>query len=376
MNTVRNDRWEHGSFMQWTSPDEPGECLHPWGDNCVLCASGRDALRALIEHGRQERGWKRLYVPCYYCQEVVESLLSTGIEVRLYPNGPEDQPPHPGVLGLASGDVLLRVCFFGLQDSLNSDIPNLSGAEVVDDYSHDPWCQGAWRSDADWAIVSLRKTLPLPDGGVLWSPQGHQLPRTPRITERHRLISLEKLAAMVLKTEYLAGNPVPKEVYRRLALSSEDSISQGHISGMPDWTQALVDCMPAFAWREIRRANYHTFAQAVADLSWLRVMKPVNTEYACPFSAVILIEDRELHNSLRTELIAHRIYPTTLWPMDKPAIDDIPPEYLAFSHRMLSIQCDARYTGKDLLRVADIIRRFSAQNAPGATRMATGESLR
>jgi len=355
-NTITN-RWELGSFFHWMSPDSAGTTLHPWSRANVLCASGRDALRILIEHGLAKHGWKRLYVPCYYCREVVASLVSTGIEVRLYSDGPLDPVPNTGAVAACPGDVMLRVNFFGLRGRLGTASVCPPGAEIIDDFSHDPWCHDAWNGDSDWAIASLRKTLPLPDGGVLWSPRGHALPRQPALTRAHRLVSLQKLSAMLLKTEYLRGKPVAKETYRRLAESSEAGLSQGSISGAPEWTRALVECLPALAWRDRRRDNHETLSTALADIPGLKIPQPSDDTRTCPFSAIVIADDRALRDRIRAALISRSVYPAILWPLDEPIIDQIPADYIDLSHRMFSIQCDARYTPSDMIRVAEMIRQ-------------------
>jgi len=366
------ERWEHGSFFHWTAPELTGPTPHPWNPANILCGSGRDALRALIEHGKAVRGWRRLYVPCYYCQDVVAALVSTGIEVTLYDDGPTDPVPDPGAIAFDPGDVVLRVNFFGLRGRLGSAAAR-PDVEVIDDFSHDPWCHDAWRGDADWAVVSLRKTLPLPDGGVLWSPRGHRLPRQPWLTRGHRLISLTKLAAMVLKSEYLQGKPVPKETYRRLAESSEVGLSQGDVSGMPPWTRRLFDCIPAAAWRDRRRENHRAFSDALADVPRLSVLQASNESETCPFAAIVITQTRELRDRVRAELISQNVYPAVLWPLDEPVLPDVPAKYVDLSRRMFAIQCDARYTPEESVHVAEMIRRCGngfvghRQEAPAVT---------
>lgn len=351
------DRWEQGSFFHWMSPESAGTTVHPWSRAGAFYASGRDALRALIDHGRSERGWKRLHVPCYYCQEVVASLASTGIQVLLYNDGPQDSVFNLASMAGCPGDVVLRVNFFGLRGRLATASTCQPGVEVIDDFSHDPWCHDAWQGDSDWAIASLRKTLPLPDGGVLWSPKGHGLPRQPSLTQAHKLVSLQKLSAMVLKAQYLRGQPVAKETYRRMAEFSEAEISQGEISGLPEWTADLLDCVPALTWRDRRRDNHRAFSNALAGLPGLRVLQPSDEARTCPFSAIVIARSRGLRDGIRAALISRNVYPTILWPLDEPAVPGIPADYIDLSHRMFSIQCDARYTPGDLIRVADLVRQ-------------------
>lgn len=344
------------------SPPHTSNCSdHPWVHNNIMFGSGRDAFRALIEHGKKTRGWRRLHVPCYFCQEVVSSLLSTGIEVKLYPDGPEDTPPDLRTIGTVSGDVLLRVNFFGLRASLSAEVDGDYGIEVIDDHSHDPWSYNALNSNADWCVVSLRKTLPIPDGGVLWSPRGHKLPPQPAVTPEHQAASLEKLAAMALKSEYLEGQDVSKEAFRKLAVSSEDSIGRGAISGMSNWSLSILNSFPTLDWREQRWSNHRSFSKALSSLRWLKVMQVTDRINTCPFSAVIAFNDTELRNHIRRELISRNVYPTTLWPLDEPVISNIPSRYTDFSNRMLSIQCDGRYSANDMHTVANMIREIGCE---------------
>ncbi len=356
--TIVDSRWEHGSFFHWMSTNTAEETVYPWAEESILCGSGRDAFRVLIEHGLAKRGWRRLYVPCYYCQEVVASLLSTGINVRLYQDGPQDVIvrgicPRTDNVDLRPGDVVLRVDFFGMRGSLHTQL--LPGIETIDDLSHDPWSYGAWQSSADWCVVSLRKTLPISDGGVLWSPRGHRMPPQPSVTPEHKLISLERLAAMVLKTDYLNGKPIHKNTFLDLTIASELKLSKGPPSGMTEWSKDLLNCFPTLSWRKQRRANYEAFAEAISGVPCLRLLHPSDNKKSCPFSAILVCDNIELRNHIRDKLILLNIYPAILWPLDEPAIHGIPKKYSDFSQRMLSIQCDARYTCEEMQRVANII---------------------
>jgi hypothetical protein len=67
--------------------------------------------------------------------------------------------------------------YFGLRTPPDLELPE--GVEVLEDHSHDPVSAWAEQSSADFCLASLRKTLPINDGGALWSPVGHRLPPAP-----------------------------------------------------------------------------------------------------------------------------------------------------------------------------------------------------
>ena len=295
-------------------------------------------------------------MPTFFCQDVVQSFIDTGIEVRAYPYCAEDESPGFDRIDFRQGDVLLRMNFFGLHNTLQLDGVDRSLVEILDDHTHDPWGNMAWNSDADWCMTSLRKTLPIPDGGVLWSPKGHELPAEPEVTETRRLASLEKIAAMTLKALYLNGLPFSQDIYRRLAVAAEHNIEDSGISGMPEWTKDLLDCFPVNEWRAKRRSNFKALSEALERVSWLKVLQPDDGR-ACPFAGILVFDCPGRRNHVQKELIWRKVFLSIMWPLDSPAIEGIPEEHADFSRRILCAPCDMRYGPQELEKVAGLIRQ-------------------
>jgi len=352
------DRWEHGSdFHALFEPS--GGAAHPWEPACVCFGSGRDALRALMADGREHRGWRRMWVPSYYCQVVVASILGEGLEILPYPAGPEEPRPDLSAVPLRAGDAVLRVNLFGLQALARLEGQRRAGVEYVDDHTHDPWAPGAWTSDADWCFASLRKTVPVPDGGVLWSPIGRQLPPSPGLSLERRLASLAKLSAMAIKGSYLAGAAVEKDLFRSLAILGEQGMGAGAPSAMAPWSTTLMKTMPLARWRQRRLDNWRLLAAALAGLPGARVLGPAE-ETLCPFFLALVFHRPELRDRARQGLLGERIYPGTHWPMEHPAIQGIPGGHLELSRRILTLHCDLRYRSADLERVASAVWKAAA----------------
>jgi len=353
------ERWEHGSEFHWLSYlPNASSAVVPWSKNGQFCGSGRDAFRILILHGLAARGWKRLWVPSYFCQEVVASLLSTGVEVRTFSDGPVDAAPDFDKIGFEPGDVLLRINFFGLRSVRSTSEPDRKCVEVIEDHTHDPWSDWTFASNADWCMASLRKTLPIPDGGVLWSPAGHPVPPAMPVTPERYDASLEKLVAMVLKRLYLEGHLIEKDTFRRLAISGESHIASGQVSGMPAWTMNLLRTFPVETWRELRGRNHRILSAGLVGVTWVTVLQPQDSLGVCPFSGILVFDSPGRCEFVRQRLIASGVYPAVLWPLDKPVVSGIPKEHVDFSHRMLSIHCDMRYNESDMEHVAALVRKF------------------
>ena len=359
------DRWEYGSEFHFVRESAERPTSMPWGDAHVLTGSGRDALRSLILLGMAERGWTSLWVPSYFCQEVVSGVVATGIAVRTYHFGPLDSALPAGVSDLRRGDALLVPNFFGMRSGIDLNGAGDTGVEVIEDHTHDPFSGWAHRSTADWCIASLRKTLPIPDGGVLWSPRGHDLPP---LTEDRKTASGRKLLSMFLKEAYLDGGPITKNAFRELAIAGEDQMASGEASAMLDWSRDLLSGFPIDDWRSRRRANHGTMSQMLADLDWAQVLRPDPGDGVCPFSAVLITDSHDRREHIRRQLIASGVYPAVLWSLDEPVVDGIPPEHVDLSRRMLSIHCDMRYNCPDITHVCSLVSRFGNQIALRACR--------
>lgn len=355
------DRWEHGSDYHWPSISSEGPVTeNPWCKEATYWATGRHALIALMKHGPSSRRWARLWVPTYFCQSVVSTISVTETPIYLYPDSPLQPCPYIERLPLHPGDAMLVVNYFGLR-SQPRPLPRLQGIEFVEDHTHDPWSAWAQKSDADWCLVSLRKTLPLPDGAVLWSPRGHALPEAPPLSSGARSASLDKMVASQLKALYLAGMPIRKETFRNLSIAGEDLLRTAQISRMTPWSHELLKCFPTAAWREQRAANYAALSTALAGIPWLRCLSSEEPVEGYPFSAVLLFDSGARRDYVRSHLIESRIYPAVLWDLERPArgpVGTIPPDNLDLSRRIMSLHCDYRYTIQDMERVADTVCRL------------------
>jgi hypothetical protein len=338
--TVPGERWEHGSDLHLEVAT--GSASFPWsGHRHALFGSGRDALRALVEWGRT-RGWRRILAPSYYCHEVTARVVDL-VEVRTYAHAPTAPAPTP--VDTEPGDVVLRVALFG-----GEPLPAVSGPGIVlEDHSHDLMSHWSITSRADFAFASLRKTLPLPDGGVLWSPRGLEIPDERPVTLEHDRAALERLLAMTLKRHYLEGAAVDKEEFRSLSIDGEAGISHGEVSGISSFSRFRLPTLPAAEWREIRSVNRARFRAALGDASGLTLLDT-------PFAATILFDEGGVRDRVRDALIAARIYPAVLWPLDQVSHVEISSHEADIGRRLLSIHCDYRYDEADMARVAAEIR--------------------
>lgn len=313
--------------------------------NTMLLADGRQCIVILI----RQYGWRRLWMPDYFCYEVIETIKEqTGIEVKFYADNPLIEG-EVEKLPFKEGDVLLRMNFFGLRDiRRNKALP----VPVIEDHSHDPFGHWAVYSDADWCISSLRKSLPLPEGGMMWSPKGHKLPVVQKSSEDSERISAIRWKAMEMKAAYLAGEEVSKDEFRKKYTETEDWFDQAEPTQIDRRTKEFISKQfDLNLWLRVKRKNWSLLRELVSSEK-CKVIGPEH-ESCTMFSLVLLLENKEQRDNVRKSLIESCVYPAILWNVPETASE----ESKVFSEKMLSIHCDGRYNEEDIKQLAGILNK-------------------
>jgi len=319
-----------------------------------LFATGRDALGSLIEYGKKTRGWKRIWMPSYNCQHVVAAVALIDIEIKLYDYSPIQDDDAIYKISFKKGDALLRINYFGLFNFKSNDGLDRSIIDIIEDHSHDPWSNWSFKSDADWCIASIRKTMPVPDGGIVWSPKNHSLPGVPQLTGFHYLAALQEYTAMLLKEKYLNSEQIPHAQFRNLFIKGEDNLFEGIYSGPFSWTQELLKHIPIETWRKRRKENFNYLAELLDSNESYSILNPEN-EKLIPFSCILIFKSQGMRDKVRNKLVEQRIYTTILWPLEETVVELVSNKHLNLSRRIMSIPCDNRYDYKQLEYVAEKI---------------------
>lgn len=334
---------EFGSdFHYLKKGDNASGLIGHYYPDAVYYASGRQALIDLYK----QMGWKRLWVPEYFCYEVLGSMERAGLNLKFYIDYPLSNDEEVlSSLHFEDGDALFRMNYFGLRSRRSNSAIQVP---VVEDHTHDLIGDWASNSDADWCIASLRKSLPLAEGGILWSPKGYHLPEAPVMTTLNNRLAALRWNAMRLKTSFLDNKIFDKTEFRNIMVTTEDQFDSLELSALDPETVDYLGHFDVGLWLKGKQKNW-TVLKDVKTGSF-NVLLP-ETEDCTPFSLILLFKNEEERNRYRMALIEKNVFPAILWsiPSGKQSV------VADFSRRMLSIHCDARYCSDDLFRLRSII---------------------
>ena len=342
----RSDRWEVGGEFHWMGlPPAP---LIPWPETACWYLLGRHAVVGLLKS--LPLGSRRLWVPSYFCFDVADYWKSF-IEVATYSDDPRRAEPDWSTLHPTTADVVIAVNYFGVR----SGDPWRNWREhtpcvLAEDHSHDPVSGWALRSNAEYAFASLRKTLPIPDGAILWSPRGLPLPAG---GSTQSPASALKLAAMVWKREYLDGRSTAdaKSIYRAWQRAGELAFDHSEPSFASALSQQYLSCGVPAKWHKQRAANARRLLSKLRDNMEFRPIFSDWPEEAAPLGAVFEFESQAQRDATRHKLQEGGVYCPIHWPATKgcdPATRDL-------ARRLLTIPSDQRYGSRHMDKIASLV---------------------
>lgn len=348
---------EIGSEFHW----DPAVLLRAEQDGHLpaghkLFATGCGAMSTLL---RRLALPGRLHVPSFFCLGVAETL-SADMPLAWYRHLPDDRGPRLATLTAVPGDVVLAQNLFGREDGAawRDWIDTHPDVTVLEDHSHDPFGPWAGTSTAQYAVASLRKTLPLPDGGLLWSPRGLDVPGP--VGEPAEGAHL-KLAAMLLKAAWLDGRPIAKHAFRDLQQRGERTLL-GSAAPPSAFTAAVLPVLDIAGLRAASTGN----AQALTALLGVQRFVPPG---AAPFRVQLLSPDEAERDALLRHLASHGIYAPVHWRQDRGSLWSGDEAAAALAARILTVPVDHRCTPTDVHRAAELLapRLKSARSAASSS---------
>lgn len=330
---------EFGSDFYFCNNEEFYSDVEFFSKNYILFLSGRSALFSIVDYGIKNENWTKIYIPSYYCKEVLEGLKQLSIEIVEYQFNPflNNNVSFPD----RSDVVVLNVNYFGLFNNVLTDYKRLS---VIRDLTHN--IKDLLSVKERFVFASLRKELPVPVGGVA-RVQGVDL-KTLRVNKDVRDLCLKKITAMYLKFDYLLNDSVEKQIFRKMYLSAELELER-NFKGyeIPMLAKSILKKLNVERILAVKKRNIEYALSLIKNTKLENYV--VNDKYNLGLGLVLLFNTKKQRENLRINLIKENIYPAVLWPGQTNRSD------IDIQDRMLFIHLDYRYSEKEISEILETV---------------------
>lgn len=314
-----------------------------------LFYTGRQALKYIFNAVGNKVNSKTIWLPEYYCQHVTHWLKQNFNNISFYEVDPFNFDKPTDIESFCSpNDIVLLNNFWGLS---NYHIPNKKNRAIyIEDHSHGWLSDSCIHSEADYCIASLRKSLPIPLGGILWSKVPLEKPLQ-YFTKDNTLYkvwdSIEK--AMLLKTSMNSESTSDIQIndYLSLVYEAEEILHENHnIVELKTNHKDYIEKFLTYNYLSIKEKHLNFLLENLKKTTTFKVLQYKNQP---TFGLELLFNSENQFSNFKSYLIKNKIFPSFLWP-NNPA---------KFKNTLLlNLHIDYRYSNLDLKYISDIINAY------------------
>jgi hypothetical protein len=344
--------------MRWGTLPEIGSMFHwetdfpsprwSWPEPAVYYSICRHAIFSLCA---AQPSRPVLWLPSFFCPEVARACRQVAT-VREYRDDCRSPVPDWTSLQPNPHDLVLAVNYFGVRSPEPwQEWRAEHECILVEDHTQDPFSSWALNSQAEYAVCSIRKTVPVPDGAIVWSPVGRRLPSPSEECDWKG--PLLKAGAMLYKRDFLLGSLPPdvKSRFREMQLEAEALMGKSNCSRISPVAEALVMGGVPKCWRQQRVQNACTLLALLADWNHAEPIYRTWPATHAPFTFPLVFESQACRDFYQICLQRQDVYCPVEWVCDT---SDVKANEL--SSRILSIPIDHRYGDEDMKRIATVIK--------------------
>ena len=290
----------------------------------IALNSGRFCLEYLLRC----RKCKKVFIPYFTCDSVIEPIIKLGIDYEFYHIDKEYCIVDD--IKLAEDEALLYTNYWGLHNEYCEILAAHYGKQLILDYTQAFFSNPIRGIDT---FYSCRKYFGVPDGGYLYT---------------------DAVADFEIKQDesYLRLNSLVK----RIDISTEAGYKDFHnvetsfldmpIRRMSKLTKRLMQSIDYERAAQQRIDNYNTFKAALGGKELHYGEVPMIFPY----------ESAE-GQQLRQHLIANKVFVAKYWPnVDEWTEEETVERWMA--NHILPLPIDQRYNKEDMNRIIEIINRY------------------
>ena len=281
-----------------------------------------NTARNCLEYILMARHYKKIYIPFYTCEVILEPIKKLGISYEFYSINNDLEPEI--IPQVKEDEAFLYTNYFGLKQGCVEYLSEKYGDHLIVDNSQAFYAK---RIDGIDTFYSPRKFFGVPDGGYLYTDcklDKEFLQDKSYNRMRHLLIRAEENAE--------AGYSMFRE--------ADASLCNSPIKYMSAISDRLLRNIDYFYTKDIRRNNFKFLHDRLSEKNQLKFNLGND---AVPLVYPYLQEDGDL----KKFLISKRIFVATYWPNVLEWCSEQTVEY-NITQKLAALPIDQRYGEKDM----------------------------
>lgn len=295
--------------------------------DAIRLNTGRNCLEYIL----RVRGYKKVYVPYYTCEAVMEPINKLGIPYEFY---------HIDIhfeirvrFTLKEGEALLYTNYFGLKQRYVERLAEKLGTRLIVDNTQAFYAKPIQGIDT---FYTCRKFFGVPDGAYLYCDKELD-------EEIEQDYSYDRVAHLVKRIDLSAEEGFKD--FRRV----DDGLDNQPTRKMSKLTQRMMQGVDYEADALRRRANFQILHEALGKENNLELHLE---DDAVPMVYPYLVSAK----GLREKLIENKIFVARYWPnvLEWAKLDDI--DYL-LAYQMQPLPVDQRYGKEEMDRIIELIKQ-------------------
>lgn len=291
--------------------------------------SARSALKVILSAVSA----RKLWLPAYICDAVVNAVKSLGVEIEFYKI--DKCFDVDASINLGEREYILIVDYFGVSArSVDRSLKRFGHASTIVD------CSQAYFSEHAGALATVwspRKFFGLPDGGLLYSDDARiKKPANRDTTSTTRMTHLI--------SRLINGPEMTYQEYQ----DAEKAIAESPALGISYLTERLLYSVDNEGARATRIRNARYLHDCLADYNQLNLDFGPDTAPLC----YPLLPN--VNTTSRSELINHRVFAPCYWPEVLTRVKEESFEWNLVTNGLF-LPCDQRCTLDDMNRLLGLL---------------------
>lgn len=293
--------------------------------SAIALNTGRNCLEYIL----RARGYKRVYLPLYSCDVLLEPFGKMGIDYTFYHINERlelDEEIH-----LEEGEAVIYINYYGLKQTYAKTLAEKYGKQLILDNTQAFYAKPIEGIDT---FYSCRKFFGVADGAYLYCDQ-------PIDMELEQDQSWDRMNYLLKRIDIS-----PEAAYNEFS-RHEEQLKGNPIRIMSKLTARIMASIDYNRIRIKRRENYMFLESVLSKKN--EISLPLAND-AVPMVYPFLSSDPELQH----RLIENKIYVATYWPIVKDRVRCNSNECF-LSNNLIPLPIDQRYGSEDEKKILSII---------------------